>query len=118
MRNEDNDRAFVNGIRSMLDECEAATDERVRMRLRSARLKALDAAEEGVPWYFRSPRLVTVGTFATAAVIAVSIWIVSGQGKLPNGQIEDLEIITSHEQIDMYKDLDFYRWLEHSDQAG
>jgi len=118
MTNGDHDKAFVDEMRRMLDECESATDSRVRMRLRSGRLRALEAAEKRAPWYLRFPRLITAGTLATAVIIGFSLWIMTERGSLPNGQVEDLEIITSHEQIDMYRDLDFYRWLENSDHAG
>lgn len=118
MIKEDHEKAFVDGMRRMLEECETATDARIRMRLKRARLMAIEAADEQIPWYLRFPRLMTAGTLATAAIIGVSLWIMAERGGLPNGQVEDLEIITSHEQIDMYKDLDFYRWLENSDHAG
>jgi hypothetical protein len=118
MMSEEHDNAFVDGMRKLLDETEPETDSRVRMRLRSARLKALEAAEEQVPWYLRFPRLITAGTFATAVVIAVSLWIVSERGNLPTGQVEDIELLTTKEQMELYKDLDFYRWLETSEHAG
>jgi hypothetical protein len=118
MMSEEHDNAFVDGMRKLLDESEAQTDARIRMRLRSARLRALEAAEEQVPWYLRFPRLITAGTLATAVVIAASLWIVAERGHLPTGQVEDLELLTTKEQIELYKDLDFYRWLETSEHAG
>jgi len=118
MMTEEHDNAFVDGMRKLLNESETQTDPRIRMRLRSARLRALEAAEVPVPWYLRFPRLITAGTLATAAVLAVSLWIVAERGNLPSGQVEDLELLTTKEQIELYKDLDFYRWLETSEHAG
>jgi len=51
-------------------------------------------------------------------VIAVSLWLSSGNNSLPVGQPEDLEILTTNEQLELYKDLEFYRWLESKDKAG
>jgi len=118
MMSEENDKVFVEEMRRLLDTTEAQTDPRVRMRLKSARLRALDAAAEQVPWFLRFPRLVTAGSLATAAVIAVSLWILAGRGPVPINRVEDLELMTNKEQIELYKDLDFYRWLETSDHAG
>lgn len=118
MMSEEHDKVFVDGVRSLLDANEAQTDPRVRMRLKSARLRALDAAAERLPWYLRFPRLVTAGSLATAAVIAVSLWVLAERGQLPAGQVEDIEILTTKEQMELYKDLDFYRWLESSEHAG
>lgn len=118
MMSEEHDKVFVDGVRRLLDATEAQTDPGVRMRLKSARLRALDAAAEQLPWYLRFPRLITAGSLATAAVIAVSLWILSERGPLPAGQVEDIDLLTNQEQIELYKDLDFYRWLESSGHAG
>ncbi len=118
MMSEEHDKVFVDEVRRLLSATEAETDPRIRMRLKSARLRALDAAAEQVPWYLRFPRLITVGSLATVAVIAVSFWILAERGPLPAGPVEDLELLTNKEQIELYNDLDFYRWLESSDHAG
>jgi hypothetical protein len=120
MINRENDDAFVERVRGLLDESEAHTDERIRMRLRSARLKALEAAEERQPWYTRFPRWVTAGSIATAMVIilAVSLWVGKGPAVMPQDQVENLDLMTQKEQLELYKDLDFYRWLETDNNAG
>lgn len=118
MMSEEHDKNFVEGMRNLLNATEAEVEPQVRMRLRSARLKALDAAAEPVPWFLRLPRLVTVGSLAAAAVISISLWILAERGTLPTGQVEDLELLTNKEQMELYKDLDFYRWLESSEHAG
>jgi hypothetical protein len=120
MMSEENDTAFVQKLREVLDETEAQTDPRIRMRLRSARLRALEALETPLPWYARFPRWVTAGGLATATVLilTLSLWTSSDHSTVPSGQVEDLEILTTQEQMELYKDLDFYRWLETSDHTG
>jgi hypothetical protein len=120
MSGEERDRVFVESVRNLLVEAEEQTDTVTRMRLQSARLRALEAAEKPAPWYDRFPRWVTAGGLATAMVIvmALSFWQDSDRRSQTAGPVEDLEIMTTHEQLELYKDLDFYRWLETVDNAG
>lgn len=122
MNGEEFDRPLVDKVRLLLDESVAQTDPGIRLRLRRARQAALDAAEEAVPWYVRIPRWVTAGGLATAVVllVSVSIWMTSGRqnSSVPTAQVEDVEILTGKEQLDLYRDLEFYEWLERSDHAG
>jgi hypothetical protein len=120
MTGEEHDTAFAERMRKLLDESAAWPDAQTRMRLRSIRLKAIEVAEQPLPWYLRFPRWVTAGGLATAMVLvmAVSLWIAAGRNTLPVDQVEDLDILTNTEQLELYKDLDFYRWLESTDNAG
>jgi hypothetical protein len=116
-RQDDN---FVDGVRTVLRESESQLDSATLLRLRSSRLKALEMAAASAPWYARFPRWVTAGGLATAAVClaTLSFWFTADQRDLPVAQVEDVEILTTQEQLDLYKDLDFYRWLEESERAG
>lgn len=120
MSGEERDRVFVENVAKVLAEAEESTDTLTRMRLKGARLRALEAVEKPVPWYVRFPKWITAGGLATAMVIvmAISFWHTTDQQPKTAGQVEDLEIMTTHEQLDLYKDLDFYRWLETVDNAG
>ncbi len=120
MTRGENEKAFVQGLRQVLNETEVQTAPHVRMRLRSARLKALEALEKPLPWYARVPRWATAGGLATAMVLVLSLflWTSNNTTYVPTGQVEDLEILTTQEQLELYKDLDFYRWLETTDHTG
>jgi hypothetical protein len=120
MTSEKSEKALLQSLKEILDETEAQTDPRIKMRLRSARLKALESLESSVPWYARFPRWATAGGLATALalVLTLSLWTSNEHYKVPTGQVEDLELLTTKEQFELYKDLDFYRWLETTDHAG
>jgi len=120
MTSENNEKALVQSLKKIMDETEAQTDPRIRIRLRAARFRALDALESPVPWYERIPRWATAGGLVTAMalVLTLSLWTPKVQYKVPSGQVEDLELLTNKEQLELYKDLDFYRWLETSDHTG
>ena len=81
-------------------------------RLRLARQQTL-AGEVRThrPW-LAFPRWVTAGGLATAAVaiLTVSLWVA-----VPRQQHRaldaELERITTKEQLELYEDLEFFRWL-------
>jgi len=120
MTSEKSEKALVQHLKKILDETEAQTDPRIRMRLRSSRIRALETLETPVPWYARFPRWATAGGLATALalVLTISLWTSKEHYNVPTAQVEDLEILTTKEQLELYKDLDFYRWLETSDHTG
>jgi hypothetical protein len=121
MSGKDMDNEFTERMRTILVGTEQDIGDHARMRLRAARLRAIDTLEERVPWYARVPRWVTAGGLATAfaVILSVSLWHNSERGNMPDGQVEDVELMTTtNEQLELYKDLDFYRWLETVDSAG
>jgi hypothetical protein len=46
------------------------------------------------------------------AILAFFFWFNAPSLEAPTKQVEDFEILTSKEQIDFYKDLDFFLWLD------
>ncbi len=106
------DRELLDKVRTALDVSAGNLDDMTLRRLRHARLDALEAAGAGRRPFFL-PRWVTAGGVATVAVlgVAVSVWLSASRPVLPDKQVEDLEIITAKEHLDLYADLEFYRWL-------
>jgi hypothetical protein len=112
MKSEDRDKELLERVKGTLDESCASLDGETLHRLRGIRLAALDKAPADRRPFFLW-RGFTAGGFATAAVlvVAVSLWMSTFRAPLPEKQVEDLEIITSQEHIDLYEDLEFYKWL-------
>ena len=56
--------------------------------------------------------------FATAAVLLVMVmnWHPSHPAA-PENRLEELELVAQQGSLEMYKDLDFYRWLAKNDAA-
>jgi hypothetical protein len=79
-------------------------------------MRALDEAERRKGISYMIPRWLTAGGIATvcAMVVAVSIWYGTRQS-LPTNDPEDVEILAAQDQLDLYKDLDFYSWLASAD---
>ncbi len=91
-----------------LDEEAAALDAATLSKLRRARSSAvasLAGQRAHTPW-----GLAFAGS-AAAALLAAGLW---WNLSIENGfapPFEDLELVTSSEDLDLYEDLDFYEWM-------
>ena len=86
-------------------------------RLRNARLAALEHCRGGkrlstlisvFPPYRLTPAKLSL---AVVALLAVSLFTMIPSHSTRSLSADDLEIVTSKEQVAMIEDLDFYRWL-------
>lgn len=113
MNEPEKEKRIVEKIRTFLDESAENVDAETRLRLQEARFQALKAAGKKRPSHLSFPRWMTIGGLATAAtaVLAIFFWLNVPPEEIPAKQVEDIEILTSRERIDFYKDLDFFRWL-------
>ncbi len=101
-------------VREALDGSVAELDGRTVERLCRARLAAVASAGTERPrWRFAVPRWVTVWSIAVfaALVVAVSLWVAVPRHDQFAGHVEDMEILTAQEHLEIYEDMDFYRWL-------
>jgi hypothetical protein len=120
MNDPDNDTerlaAFERRTRELLNASAAALDGRVRSKLTQARFAAVEEARRGRgSFVWRS--WVPVGSLAGAAVLALLLWNGdislnrhdSGQTQNP---LDDLDLMTADENLEMIEDLEFYQWLD------
>jgi hypothetical protein len=106
---------FQAEVRKTLDLTTETLDQETLRRLRTARFEALELAGAGRASWFGLHRWLTAGGLTTVTVLAlgISLWVVAPrQNLLPVRQPDEVEILTSQDQMDLYKDLEFYRWLE------
>lgn len=118
MRDNGEDKTLIDGIRENLDRQANEIDDRTLRALKSMRFEALDSLENKRS-FFSIPRWVSATGIATAVVLvaAVSLFYVSPRNTLQVKSPEEFEMLsTSYEQQELYKDLDFYRWL--AEDAG
>ena len=91
----------------------------ITARLRESRRQAV-ARWEKHPWLCAIPRWATIGSLATAAtlLVVVGLWHQSPLRPQPNGTVEDLEIVSTQEGLELFEDLEFYRWLAEDRDAS
>jgi hypothetical protein len=119
MRENERENILLDEIRSSLDHEAENLDCRTVQDLKNIRLEVLESMERK-RWYFGVPRWLTATGIATAVVLVatVSLFVVSSRNSLQVKNAEDFEILSANDQQDMYKDLDFYRWLADDEDAS
>lgn len=118
MKENEMEKELLDKVRECLDKEAKNLDDRTVRALRSSRLEALDLLEKKRD-IIGIPRWITVGGIATAMVMvaAVSTFYISSQKSLPVKSADDFEMLNVNEQPEMYKDLEFYRWLAERNNA-
>jgi hypothetical protein len=111
--NDNGEREVVEIVRGALDRSVTELDSGAVERLRRIRLAAIEEAAPGKGRWFAVHRWATAGGIAafTVLVVAVSLWVTVPRQKQLAGQVEDIEILTAKEHLDIYEDMEFYRWL-------
>jgi Protein of unknown function (DUF3619) len=113
MTGKKSEEEFLTEVRTTLDRSTENLGPETLRRLRTARFEALELAGAGRFSWFRLHRWITAGGLTTITVLAlgISLWLGAPVQNPPLRQPDDLEILASQDQLDLYKDLDFYRWL-------
>jgi hypothetical protein len=119
MRDHEKNRELETTICRALDADIEALDPALEIRLARARR---DAVERGLAGRWRLP---VFGRFALAgagalmvALIALSLWTRNKPHRLMVHNPDEFEIITAQEQMELYEDLEFYRWLAQQKKTG
>lgn len=112
--NRDDER-FVAGAKRLLDHSVEELDATITRRLQYARVQALDARPVRNRW------AIWAGGLAMAAVgaFSFSMWLMQPVPERPHTPaLDDIELITSAENVDLAEDLEFYHWLADADTTG
>lgn len=116
---DDSERKLVERVRQHLDSAVRDLDGATLTRLRAARGEALRAAAET----HRTPAWVwpVAGALTAGVVVALTaaLWIGLGspRASVPSAGIEDMELISTLDHVDLYTETDFYRWLAEQKNA-
>jgi hypothetical protein len=110
---------FLNAAKRALDEAEKNLDPGTLTRLRTARRAAI---EQGLqrPARARPGWLLPLGGFATAGIVlavASLLWFSAPNGNFMQAGVGDIELLTAQENPDFFTELEFYEWLEGSENA-
>ena len=108
------ERQFVAGIRRQLDRSCDALDGQTLSRLNRIRHAALERKQARA-----SRLLLPFGGFVTACVLVLSVTLFA-PGTAPDpdavaSPLEDIEILTTSDSLELYEDYEFYQWLEENE---
>lgn len=119
--NDANENLMLEKARATFRESVSALDAGTLARLRAARERALQGVRTPVAFWRRpawSLPLSAAALVLAAVVAGVVWWNLDSQPGVPfatnNG--EDMAIVLSNDNLDMYADMDFYRWLQAQQQ--
>ncbi len=95
-----------------------ALDDATRARLRAVRLRALDALDERrrSAARFGVPAAAAVAAAAIVTTLSIPRWSAEPPpDPIASLGLEDLDILAASEDLELYEQLEFYRWLETSE---
>lgn len=118
MTNRDDDSVFISKVKNALDRSADALDAKTRTRLRAVRHEAL--AQTRVPRVFSPRWLVPAGAVATLTVVAaLGLWWMPPTAPPPMAaSVEEAELLFATDNLELYQNLDFYKWLAAKERPG
>jgi len=109
----DHEQSFLNAIKAELDTSTAEMDSATVARLAQIRQAALSSSSSRPIWW------IPAGAFATLAV-AITVFLLWTATPVPepNRVLEELDLLSSVDNIEFYDELDFYQWLSEDAPTG
>ena len=114
---KDDENEFVKRVSATLDEQADSLDGETLSKLNQARQAAIEkAGKRSSSWLFPASGIATA---AGIAALSFSLWTNTVTiSNLEPDVLEDIELLSSNEELDFYNDLAFYQWLEDEAQSG
>ncbi len=109
------DHEFVGQAKVVLDRALGEVDYATALRLQQGRLTALDAFAHRSSWR------VWASGVAGASLVALAVLLWTQPAAPPQHaavSLDDFELVTSVENVELAEDLEFFHWLADDDQAG
>lgn len=100
-------------IRESLDESADALDANTLSKIHQIRAQAVEKAKtRQVNWLF-SPQGLFVGSLATACVMVFAVMLLlKSPAPMQHVPVDDIELISSSDNLKLFEELEFYEWLE------
>jgi hypothetical protein len=113
-----NEDEFISHVKKTLDQQTEALDGETLSRLNRARQAAIQHAEHK-PGLSLTRAWVPLGGVA-AAILLTSIFMFKAEEMaiVTDGAVDEIELIASSDNLDLYEQLDFYMWLLEEDAGA
>lgn len=114
MSTDHREREFLQRVKNALDAGNDNLDAATRARLRAARAHALQTpARAGHAWLWPAGGVALAGV----ALLSWALWLHVPATHAP-AALEQLELLSSADSLELYSDLEFYQWLASDNDAG
>lgn len=110
---DDKESRFIAAAKAALDRSTQQLDELTIARLRAARQRAVEARPRRLAW-------LAAGGLATAALTAtlVAVLLFAPAAAPPVSGLEQFDLLSENDSLELYRDLEFYRWLAENTDAA
>ena len=117
-KDDELDPATVRRVRAQLDQGAQRLNVYTAQKLAQARTAAVNG--ERVPRTARSWWLPALGAgVAAALVVVVTLQVVRAPDTVvADAAAFDLELLTSHDDLELYQELEFYAWLDDENESS
>lgn len=109
---QEKEARFVATLKRELDRSTESMDGMTVIRLRAARLRALEAHSRPRAWLLVGG---LAGTGVAAALVAILLMTPAAP---PITGLEQFDMLSENDSIELYDNLEFYRWLAARPDAG
>ncbi len=118
LMSDDKEQQLLSTIKSRLDEAEENLPANVTGRLQAARFDALNRQPQSLLNRWAMPAAAISGIVLTA-VLGLNLIQAPESGLTPESLagINDFTLLLANDDFEMYQDLEFYLWLDESDEA-
>ena len=100
-------------IRQSLDESVDALDANTVSKIRQIRAQAVEKAGSKHSIWLSNKQGFLIGGMATACVMVLAVMLlINSPTSMQTIPAEDIELISSSDNLDLFEDLEFYEWLE------
>lgn len=113
MSQDEGEETLLRRVKSVLDAGSETLDAATCTRLRAARAHALQQRHARQPWLLWP----AAGAALAAALLSWGLWFNAPAGHTP-AALEQLELLSSTESLELYTDLEFYQWLASAADAS
>jgi hypothetical protein len=106
---KENENELEKNIRQSLDESVDSLDANTLSKIRQIRAQAVEnAGTQHIKW-----QGIFVGGLATACVMVFAVMVLlNSPAPMQTVPADDLELISSSDDLELFEDLEFYEWLE------
>ena len=108
-----NENELSENISRELDDSLDALDANTLSRIRQVRAQAVDRAKTSRTNWSINKSGVYFGGMATACVMVLAVvLLINSPTSMQAVPVDDIELISSSDNLDLFEDLEFYEWLE------
>lgn len=110
MNETEQDKRFLKQIKKTLDEGSSRLDPGIQSRLTQIRFKAMESKSKG--WFPEWMYQPTTKWVSAACVLLLVVFYFGEPNKTHVGSgLEDIDLLTSTDVLELYGELEFYAWL-------